>query len=80
MPAGESDVEVRFDRMGSAAPAGGDRRHPSSNSHTRQNGDAVPPRLALAERLRFSPRTVILVTYDSERRALVTVRDLPTGR
>jgi hypothetical protein len=48
---------------------------------SRQQREAVPPRLSFEQRLRFSPRQAILVTYDPERRALVAVpQDSPTPR
>jgi hypothetical protein len=71
--AGERNVEVRFDRVeADAPPAGSPARPPVADR--RQTGDAVPSRLALAERLAFAPGTVVLVTYDPARRGLVAVR------
>jgi hypothetical protein len=58
--AGETAIEVRFDRIG-------------GTSTTRQ-GDHVPPHLALQRRVRLSSRQVLLVTYAQDQQALVAVQ------
>ena len=58
---GEASIKVRFDRID-----GEDR-----DSRESKHDDAVPPHLAFEEHLRIRPREVILITYSSERRALV---------
>lgn len=73
LPAGDADVDVRFERVEPSTPAiGADRagQHQPGQSDQGQSGETVPPRLAFAQRLRFTPRAVILVTYDPERRVL----------
>lgn len=66
VPSGDADVSVRFDRIES----------PDGTSRTVQGQaqPAVPPQLSLSGRMRFSPRRVVLVTYDPDRRALTAVK------
>jgi hypothetical protein len=59
VPPGEHTVSVRFSRQGDATPQPG----------------AVPPELSLERRFPFRPRTVVLVTYEPERRELVAMGD-----
>ncbi len=98
VPAGESAISVRFDRVDattapavapprtdtalseSGAPGIGidpARRQREIEERTRQRGEAIPPSLAVDAALRFVPHEVILVTYDPERRALLTVTAPP---
>ena len=65
LPAGEADISVRLDRI--ETPDGTVRSAPASAQAT------VPPQLSLATRVRFSPRRVVLITYDAERRELTAV-------
>ena len=64
VPAGESSIEVVFERLdsGTPNPAPG----PASGAL------AVPPRLSFERRLRLRPREVALITYDEDRRELVS--------
>ncbi len=68
VPAGDAVVEVRFERIDSATsgatPAAG------QPSHDRR-GHTVPAYLIFSERRTIDPHTVLLVTYDPERRVLV---------
>jgi hypothetical protein len=80
VPPVETGLEVRFDRMdaSSTAPAGDGAALPrAGGTPPRQQGDTVPAHLAYAERLRFTPRRVVLITYDAQQRALIAVRDSP---
>jgi hypothetical protein len=72
LPAGEADIDVRFDRV-EAASATGAVRPSASASPRRSNSDAAPPHLAYAERVSFVPGRVVLVTYDAGRRNLIAV-------
>lgn len=79
VPAGDGLVEVRFTRLDAGGPSvGGDENDAAAEREGAAgrwpHGDTVPPRLAFDQALTFSPRQVILVTYDQERRALVAVR------
>ena len=98
VPAGESAISVRFDRVDSTA-AGPDprprseailpgssvagmaidpaRRQRELEERTRQRSEAVPPSLALDRSFRFGVHEVILVTYDPERRELLTMSAPP---
>jgi hypothetical protein len=69
VPAGDAAIDVRFHRRdhGDAAK---DEVEPGKDDR----GQSVPPRLSFERRLRFSPRRVILVTYDSDRRELVALQ------
>ena len=72
VPAGENDVQVRFDRMGAARPS-----PPVAAPHL----ESVPPHLDLEQRIAFHPREVVLVTYSSDARNLVvTTRASATAR
>lgn len=71
LPAGEAVIAVRFERLDSGTPA------VAAIENQQQRGEAVPPRSSIEQRLRFSTRKVVLVTYDPERRALVAVQDAP---
>jgi hypothetical protein len=64
IPAGEAAIEVRLDRVQVQEARG--------TGDTGDRGE-VPPHLTFAERLRFSPREVVLVTYDSSRRVLTAM-------
>jgi hypothetical protein len=55
------------------------RRRREVEERTRQRGEAIPPSLLLQRRLSFVPHEVILVTYDPERRELLTA-DAPHDR
>lgn len=63
---GVTDIEVRFDRDDDGASA-----RPGAPSAS-PLADAVPPRLALREQVRVAPREVVLITYATERRALIS--------
>lgn len=81
LPPGEAVIDVRFDRIQAGQPGtpGVDRAAapPAQQPTPAQRGE-VPAHLSVAERLRFAPREVTLVTYDSDRRSLV-VRRTPQG-
>jgi hypothetical protein len=82
VPVGDADVEVRFERVASSAPAiSGDQagRPRPARPDQGQSAETVPPRLAFAQRLWFPARAVVLVTYDPERRALVAVQNASGG-
>ena len=64
---GDRRIEVRFDRLDSGGP---------ENVTPQPGGETVPAHLALDERVRVSPREVILVTYSPERQALVGIQDV----
>ena len=64
IPAGEATIDVRLDRVETE-----DTRDRAEKS---DRGD-VPPHLVFAERLRLTPREVVLVTYDSSRRTLTAM-------
>lgn len=66
VPAGESSIEVVFERLGSGTPS------PSAGPASGALG--VPPKLSYERRLRLRPREVVLITYDEERRALVALQ------
>jgi hypothetical protein len=66
VPAGDESVAVHFERVETP-----DTHHTQATDN-RQLTEAVPPRLAFVDRVRFQPRAVILVTYDPERRELTT--------
>lgn len=76
---GDAAIDVRFHRGDAAEPnppAGrdhddGDEDDVGSDRH---RGRTVPPRLSFERRLRFSPRAVILITYDPDRQELVAVQ------
>ena len=76
---GEAAIDVRFHRgdAGEKSPAA-KRDHEDGDEDDgeldRHRGQTVPPRLSFERRLRFSPRAVILITYDPDRRELVTVQ------
>jgi hypothetical protein len=72
IPAGEAAIDVRLDRVEvDAAPSAG---------VTGDRGE-VPPHLAFAERVRLSPREVVLVTYDANQRILTSMKgSLHTAR
>lgn len=80
LPAGDAAIEVRFDRRDSGAtgqPVAKDHDEADEHEVERRDehqGQTVPPRLSLERRLRFSPRQVILVTYDPDRRELMAVQ------
>lgn len=71
LPAGESAIEVRFDRLGSVTP--------SPLSAPTAGVSAVPPRLSFEERVRFRPREAVLITYDPGRQSLVARRRSSTA-
>jgi hypothetical protein len=50
-----------------------DLRRRDSEERNRERAAALPVSLVLEQRLHFRPREVILVTYDAERRALISV-------
>ena len=91
LPAGEADVEVRFDRLDStpAGPEDGDRDRAAGEHQDRaeaaerqprmnaQHGESIAAHSSLAGRFRFVSRRVILVTYDAERRRLTAVHREP---
>jgi hypothetical protein len=71
VPAAPVDVEVRFDRIESAA--GGPARSPQlpGSSPAAPARESIPPRLAYTGRLHLAPERVALITYDPVRRVLV---------
>lgn len=76
VPPARTDVEVRFDRIDAGPTGAGPGRAAGPRIGERpphQQGDTVPAHLAYAERVRFAPRRVVLITYDPQRRALVAV-------
>jgi hypothetical protein len=74
-PPGEGEVHVRFDRVEVASGDGGGPAGESREDEVarRHRAESVPPTLSLERHLRFSPRAVVLVTYDERAREL-TVR------
>ncbi|HXW08302.1 MAG TPA: hypothetical protein VD833_23930 [Vicinamibacterales bacterium] len=76
---GATSVEVTFDRLGSPAGGGPSSSAPRGAANapkpvpSRPDVAAVPPHLALRRQLQFSPRSVILVTFDPDRRELVVL-------
>jgi hypothetical protein len=74
LPPGEAAIDVRFDRIQTGQPATADpgsaAPHPAQQPTPAQRGE-IPAHLSIAERLRFAPREVTMVTYDSDRRGLV---------
>lgn len=71
VPPGAADLQVRFDRI-EPAPAPGNAAE--AERARRTAAAALPPALALDERIDFAARRVLLVTYDPERRSLATRR------
>ena len=77
----DTTLEVRLDRLGpDPAPAAPAESRTETAERDRANrrqprGEAVPPHLSFQRRLRVRPREVILVTYSTERRALVAVHE-----
>ena len=70
---GEASIDVRFDRLDPDPPPVA--AAPGRVAGRQGAGEAVPPHLSFAQRLRIRPREVVLVTYAPERRALVAVQD-----
>jgi hypothetical protein len=68
-PAGDASISVRFDRIEPSPIA----RAPVRADASGRFASDLPDRLTLERRFHFRPGAVILVTYDSNRRALVTV-------
>lgn len=71
VPAGDSTIDVRFDRV---------EPDQAAAVTDKEDRGEVPPHLTLTERVRFSPRQVVLVTYDSGRRVLTAVAGSPQAR
>jgi len=74
--AGTTRLDIRFERIEADEPdeRGSDERgHDERRPHERSPSgrDAIPPRLILNQEITLSPREVVLVTYDAERRTLV---------
>lgn len=61
---GESEIEVRLDRI---------EIEDVRDADGVKDGREVPPHLVFAERVRFQPREVVLVTYDPGERVLRAV-------
>lgn len=61
---GANRIDVRFTRL----------ETPDPRSSPRTHGEFVPPRLVLDQRVDLGPREVVLVTYDADRRSLITVQ------
>ena len=84
VPPVETALEVRFDRIdpSTTVPGGDPVAAPRiGGTPPRQQGDTVPARLAYVDRVPFTPRRVVLITYDAEQRALIAVREsAPAGR
>jgi hypothetical protein len=85
LPPGEREIDIRFDRVESGRP-----EHPADAADDRGlehhdaaplggRGEFVPPSLSFERRVRAVSREVLLVTYSSERRALVTVQNPTAG-
>jgi hypothetical protein len=66
VPAGESSIDVVFERLDTGTPK--PQSGPSSGALV------LPPYLSYERRLRLRPREVALITYDEEQRALVAVQ------
>jgi hypothetical protein len=62
---GDRRIEVRFERLDSESA---DTGNPQSG------GETIPAHLAFDQRVRVSPREVVLVTYSPERQALVDIQ------
>jgi hypothetical protein len=78
LPATEATVDVRFDRVDPVEPGVSaiERDHERAEPTPVQR-EEVPAHLSLARRIHLSPREVMLVTYDSDRRELVTLQGAP---
>jgi hypothetical protein len=81
---GAMRLEVSLRRLDSVAPGPGhdaddraageaapDRERRERQERGRRLGEAMPPSLTLSAEHQMAPRSVLLVTYDAERRALV---------
>jgi hypothetical protein len=68
--AGRSDHDEKDDRYSHAIDPDRRRREDEERLHLR--GEIAPASLSLEHHLRFAPGRVILVTYDAERRELLT--------
>jgi hypothetical protein len=74
IPAAETAVEVRFDRIEAAAATAAPAASPSGRAVPPSGSrESIPPRLAFVDRLPVEPRSVVLITYDPGRRALIAV-------
>jgi hypothetical protein len=67
----DSTIAVRLDRVDPAAPGPGSAR-PDREAVARSTA-SVPPNLSLERRVRVSPRQVVLIVYDPDRRELRAV-------
>ncbi len=75
LPAAETAVDVRFDRVESNEPGVAAREHEREGTElTPAQREEVPAHLLLARRIRLSSREVMLVTYDPDRQQLVSVQ------
>jgi hypothetical protein len=85
LPPGEAEIDIRFDRVESAQPANpADAADDGRLEHHESvppggRGEFVPPDLSLERRVRVVSREVLLVTYSSERRALIAVQKPTAG-
>ena len=85
LPPGEAEIDIRFDRVESAQPANpADAADDGRLEHHESvppggRGEFVPPDLSLERRVRVVLREVLLVTYSSERRALIAVQKPTAG-
>lgn len=76
--AGEEMIEVQFERVDSSPSTAPPPSSPAPTANDREpRGDFVPPRLTFAERRRVDPRSVLLISYDPNRRELVALS--PSG-
>lgn len=72
VPPGDAEIAVTLDRVESASA--GDESHGERAARAPAASAAVPAHLALTQRVHFSPRQVVLVTYDPEERELKALR------
>ena len=77
IPAGEAMVEVEFTRIEAAAAPTAPAADRLSQD---RRGQTVPPRLTFAERRTIDAHTVLLVTYDPERRVLAARSPSPAPK
>jgi hypothetical protein len=65
VPAGDTDIQVRFDRVETAR---------SASTGPPQRIESVPPHLDYEQRITFRTREVVLITYTPDVRALAAVQ------
>jgi hypothetical protein len=81
VPATALEIDVRFERV-EATVDGAASTSPSAQGSTAPHASRewIPARLAYVDRLRPTPGSVVLITYDAGRRALVARTATRTGQ